>query len=304
MIAYRIRLLPNDEVRTYFMKVRPSPIRRNWATLSTEDRTPPNRSQSLHYPIIYGKRKPLWTCILLTRSGFFCWLLVGLSLTIRGEIVKFFANKLNGNYLRNVLPGPDVEVDWVRAAIAYGSDSSTLIDNCINNCRRLDIWMRYDHTVPVAPPLLKKLLQSTNRNIFCYLIPDVHHAKVIWWKNHGVYIGSANLTERAWITNIEFGVFISESDLETSGEISEIESFFDFLENCDAAFELNDEIVKEQEIIWALRSKKEDPLNREAEAIRKIKKWEGPAYVASKVRCKGSRLKKTGLAIIPFFGSN
>jgi hypothetical protein len=200
--------------------------------------------------------------------------------------VKFFANKLNGNFLRNVLPGPDIEVDWVRAAIAYGSDSSTLIDNCISNHRRLDIWMRYDHTVPVAPSLLKKLLQSTNQNIFCYLIPDVHHAKVIWWKNHGVYIGSANLTDRAWITNIEFGVFIPENDLEVSGEISEIELFFDFLENCDAAFELNDEIVKEQEKIWALRNHKEDQLNREAEAIRKIKRWEGPAYVTSKIGAK------------------
>jgi hypothetical protein len=196
--------------------------------------------------------------------------------------VKFFANKLNGGFLRNILPSSEIEVDWVKAAIAYGSDWSTLIENCIGNRRRLDIWMRYDHTVPVAPPLLRKLLKSTYQNVFCYLIPDVLHAKIIWWKGYGVYIGSANLTDRAWNSNIEFGVFLSESDLERNGDISEIESFFSSLERCDAAFELNEEIVQEQERLSALRAKREDALNKETEALRKIKRWAGPTNVVTR----------------------
>ena len=49
------------------------------------------------------------------------------------------------------------------AAISYGNDiNEQLIANCLENKYRLDIWMRYDHTVPVAVPLLKKLLKHYN----------------------------------------------------------------------------------------------------------------------------------------------
>jgi len=196
--------------------------------------------------------------------------------------MKFFANKLNGGFLRKVLPKPEIEVDWVKAAIAYGSDTSTLVENCIANHRRLDIWMRYDHTVPVSPKLLRKLLNSSSCNIFCYLVPDVLHAKIIWWKEYGVYIGSANLTDRGWNSNIEFGVFIPESDLEISGEISEIESFFACLENCKEAFELSESIIEEQERIQILRAKRQKALNDESEALRKVGKWAGPADVVTR----------------------
>lgn len=39
------------------------------------------------------------------------------------------------------------------------------------------------------------------------------HAKVIWWRGYGVYVGSANLTSAAWYNNIEAGVFFSESEI-------------------------------------------------------------------------------------------
>lgn len=195
--------------------------------------------------------------------------------------MKFYANKLNGNFLRNVLPGGNVQVDWVRAAIAYGSDGSTLVENCLQHGRRLDIWMRYDHTVPVDPRLLRLLLKNTGRNIFCSLIPDVLHAKIIWWKNYGIYVGSANLTDRAWVSNIEFGVFIPEQDLEANGEISEIEGFFESLISCDAAQQLTDEIIQEQESILRFREKDQQTFERESERQRSIKKWEGPAFVSS-----------------------
>jgi hypothetical protein len=193
--------------------------------------------------------------------------------------VNFFANKINGNFLNNVLPGPEIEVDWIKAAIAYGSDGSTLVENSIQNQRKLEIWMRYDHTVPVTPALLKKLLKHTKDNIFCFLIPDVLHAKIIWWKGYGVYIGSANLTDRAWYSNIEFGVFLSEVELENHGAISEIEFFFEELELCPKAFPLNDWVIAEQEKLLKLRRKPVFELNKETEKLRKVSVWEGPAAV-------------------------
>ena len=196
--------------------------------------------------------------------------------------MEFFANKFNGNFLRNVLPGESVDVDFVRAAIAYGSDASTLLENCLTNRRRLDIWMRYDHTVPVAPHLLRKLLAGASSNIFCSLVPDVLHSKVIWWKGYGAYVGSANLTERAWLTNIEFGVFLSEPELDVSGGLEEIELFFEQLENCDAALPLTQEIVEEQEQLQKLRQDKLHAIDSESERRRSIEVWGGPVEVATR----------------------
>lgn len=195
--------------------------------------------------------------------------------------MKFYANKLNGNFLRNALPDESVQIDWVRAAIAYGSDETTLVQNCVEHGRRLDIWMRYDHTVPVDPRLLRFLLRNNGNNIFCSLIPDVLHAKVIWWKNYGVYVGSANLTDRAWVTNIEFGVFIPEQDLEANGQLTDIEGFFESLISCDAAQQLTEEIILEQERILRLREKDLQKIERGSESLRSIKRWEGPAFTNS-----------------------
>lgn len=196
--------------------------------------------------------------------------------------MEFFANKFNGNFLPNVLPGEEIDVDFVLAAIAYGSDASTLVENCITNRRRLDIWMRYDHTVPVAPHLLRKLLAGTTSNIFCSLVPDVLHSKVIWWKGYGVYVGSANLTGKAWLTNIEFGVFLTEPELDEAGQLDEVELFFDQLKNCDAAFPLTEEVVEEQEKLHKLRQDKLHAIDTESKGHRSVEKWGGPAEVATR----------------------
>lgn len=157
--------------------------------------------------------------------------------------------------MRDVLPPPTADIDRVLAAIAYGSnDEEHFLANCINNNYRLDIWMRYDHTVPVKIPLLKKLLSLTNKNIFCYQVPDVLHSKIIWWQGYGAYIGSANLSDRAWITNIEAGVFITDLEMNEFGLINELDHFFERLRSLEQAFPLSKEIVEELERINSSRS--------------------------------------------------
>lgn len=203
--------------------------------------------------------------------------------------MEFFANKVNGNYLRNVLPSAKEDIDWVRAAIAYGSDQETLLRNCLDNKRRLDIWMRYDHTVPVKPELLRAFLHNASKNVFCYLVPDVLHSKVIWWKNYGVYVGSANLTDRAWVSNIEFGVFIPEADLESGSGLTQVGNFFDFLSACPEVRPLTLEIVQEQERLSAFRAARLNGLDNESRTQRSIHAWEGPAFAADPRRSLDAR---------------
>lgn len=196
--------------------------------------------------------------------------------------MKCFANGVNGAYLRGVLPTADDEVEWVKAAIAYGDESGTLVQNCLDLGKRLDIWMRYDHTVPVSPKLLRQLLMCSSRNVFCRLVPDVLHSKVIWWRGYGVYIGSANLTDRAWMTNIEFGIFVPESHLSASKALSEVELFFDALDGYEQVFDLSEEIIKEQEAMQNARAKSVSDCDARSKALRSVPIWGGPAAVGGR----------------------
>ena len=193
--------------------------------------------------------------------------------------MEIYANKINAHYLLDVLPQPDLDIPWAKAAIAYGDDANTLIDQCRSHGIRLDIWMRYDHTVPVAPSLLRKLLRYSADNIFCWMIPDVLHSKVIWWKNYGAYIGSANLTERAWVSNIEFGVFLGEDELESGDALTDLEGFFESLSKSSNSHPLTKEIVEDQQRLKDRRSKEIWKIDEDSMAKRIIPVWNGPAQV-------------------------
>lgn len=192
----------------------------------------------------------------------------------------FVANSINGNYLESVLPSDKDDVDGVLAAIAYGSNfnnqKNDFIAHCLANRYRLDIWMRYDHTVPVAVPLLKRLLRHHKDNIFCNLIPDCLHSKVIWWQGYGAYIGSANLSERAWMSNLEAGLFLSHMELQRDGLHIELENFFEGLRNLDESFPLSEEVINEMELIAQQRS----GLSDKGKDLRKTPVWDGPTFFA------------------------
>lgn len=194
--------------------------------------------------------------------------------------MEFIANTLNKKFIKNLLPPAGTKVDGVMAAIAYGSnfpnEKEDFIADCIKNHYRLDLWMRYDHTVPVSPTLLRRILDNHKNNIFCKLIPDCLHSKVIWWHGYGAYIGSANLTERAWNSNIEAGLFLTENDLLNSGMLEELENFFESLRNINQSMDLTKELIEELEVIAKTR------LGTEylGKNLRQTPIWQGPMFDA------------------------
>lgn len=198
--------------------------------------------------------------------------------------MKFVANSVNGTYMRDILyeMPTDAEIDCVLAAVAYGggtsNDDEDLIGHAVANNLRLDLWMRYDHTVPVAVPLLKRLLKHQADNVFTSFVPDRFHPKVIWWQGYGAYIGSANHTDNGWNKNVEAGVFLTEDELASNGMEQELTFFFDYLRNLDVTIPLSADYIAEQEHF--------QKLNREnfqkARSDRKHPEWEGPIVVAKK----------------------
>lgn len=199
--------------------------------------------------------------------------------------MKLVANEVNGVHLRYILPviNEETQVDNVLAAIAYGSthttdESKDLIGHTLDNKLRLDLWMRYDETVPVSVPFLKRLLKHQKDNVFTKFVPDCFHSKVIWWKGYGAYIGSANHTDRAWVTNIEAGLFITDDELISSGMDIQLEEFFDYLRTLDVTIPISPDYVKEMEELDKFKKYK----NKEAIKARKHSVWEGPSLFTKK----------------------
>ncbi len=198
--------------------------------------------------------------------------------------MKLVANRINQTHLRDILPviSEETQVDNVLAAIAYGSSASDetqdLLGHALHNKLRLDLWMRYDHTVPVSISLLNRLLNNLSNNIFTQFVPDCFHAKVIWWKGYGAYIGSANHTDRGWLTNIEAGVFLEEDELIANGMDGQLEEFFDYLRDLDKAIPISADHIAEMERL----SKLNKEVYAEAKQAREHAVWEGPSFIAKK----------------------
>src|SRR5687767_11107028 len=104
--------------------------------------------------------------------------------------MKLIAGAINKQWLQNVLANAMPECTRVRAAIAYASaDNLQLFEACRRSVKPLVYYGRYDHGVPVDPRVLSWFLQQKSPGLVCKLVPDILHAKVIWWEGAGAYIG-------------------------------------------------------------------------------------------------------------------
>lgn len=144
---------------------------------------------------------------------------------------------LNGNHLLDLLFEADrvIEgrrrVEEVWAAVAYatkGNANGTLISHCLKNDIPLRFWGRLDDRVPVDVETLNLFLTKSSPDFVCKLVPK-HHAKVIWWRGLGTYIGSANLTYSAWNVNVEAGCYFDEDEL-SPDQIEDLERMFSMLD--------------------------------------------------------------------------
>lgn len=145
--------------------------------------------------------------------------------------MDLIAGLINRRLLHNLAIAHTAECAEVKAAIAYADGTSMqLFESCAAHAKPLTFYGRYDYTVPVSPAVLKWFLDQKNLNLICKLVPDYLHAKVIWWVGVGAYLGSANLTERAWSANVEAGVFVTEDEMESTSMIEELRTFFDVVD--------------------------------------------------------------------------
>jgi len=177
---------------------------------------------------------------------------------------------INGHYLRDITLNCALDTEEVLAAVAYAADSSLLFEWCWENNIPLKFYGRLDDRVAVSVPILTDFLRRRSPNFVCRLVQH-HHAKVIWWRGVGAYIGSANLTGSAWYKNVEAGCFFAEEEIndEMGGDLLDL---FRILEQ--NATPLTEEVV--EEIKKRSRAIAEAiPDSRDFWASPSLKKWPG-----------------------------
>lgn len=122
-----------------------------------------------------------------------------------------------------------IECKRIYASIAF-STYDYLINKVIKNKIELKWWGLFDQNESTKADLLEKVLSNKDLIKF-FPIKQNFHAKLIYFENYGIYIGSSNMTKNAIYNNIEAGIFLDFNDILQFNLISKIEEYFNFLEN-------------------------------------------------------------------------
>lgn len=203
--------------------------------------------------------------------------------------MRLILNAINREYLRNIIENSARTTERVDAAVAYVTKEDLLFNWCWENKIPLRFWGRFDEDVPVAPRILRQFLARQSASFTCKLVRKFH-AKVIWWHGVGAYVGSANLTDSAWYTNVEAGTFFEESELEATGMDEQLREFFRVLDQNGSP--LTREICEALERRQAQLAKIREADKANAKALLddpNVKPWAGLVQVPKKAALERQR---------------
>jgi hypothetical protein len=144
--------------------------------------------------------------------------------------VRVILGKLNDELLLNLANVAASFCSEVDVAVAYtDSRDHALFKICKDRGLHMAFFGLLDHEGAVSAALLRDLLAWGPSLAEPRLLKGNFHAKVIWWRGYGAYVGSANLTHKAWFHNVEAGIFIDENELLSTGVGTDLDQMFDYL---------------------------------------------------------------------------
>ena len=156
--------------------------------------------------------------------------------------MKMVMGEINGVWLHDLMNNAPASCDRVTAAVAYATSNSPFFDHCLENKRFLEFYGLLDEDQAVATSVMEKLLIAGPFAANCHLVKGHYHPKVIWWHGYGAYIGSANLTHKAWFSNVECGVFYEEEEIIGTPLQVQLDLLFDRIHQISKP--LNDKLVE------------------------------------------------------------
>jgi len=156
--------------------------------------------------------------------------------------MRVVMGEMNGVRLLDLMNGSVGKSSRVSAAVAYATQSDPFFEHCQHHGTPLDYYGLLDEGAAVSLPLLQHMLRAGPLVVNPRLINGHFHSKIIWWHGYGAYIGSANLTSKAWFTNVECGVFFDEADIIGQPMQTDLEQQFAYLRKNSAP--VTNELVK------------------------------------------------------------
>lgn len=141
--------------------------------------------------------------------------------------MKIVANSLNGVWTREVVNWCDTgDLLSIELAVAYTSRLEELLKLSSRRKVPLNLYTLADGDGFPSLDVARNIVLSSNASWRLYLIRNFYHPKIMWFRGVGAYIGSANLSDRAWSRNQECGIWMDEEELYRENWIEQLGSIF------------------------------------------------------------------------------
>lgn len=156
--------------------------------------------------------------------------------------MKVILGKLNSELLVNLAAQAGTFCTHVDAAVAYADGADhPFLKACLEHEVNLTFYGLLDESGAVGVNFLQEILARGPARGQARLVKGNFHPKVIWWRGFGAYVGSANLSQKAWFNNVEAGVFLDEDELTSTGAGADLDKMFAHLE--ENSVPVTDEIL-------------------------------------------------------------
>jgi len=157
--------------------------------------------------------------------------------------MQLVANKVNDCWLENFVQlEANRQLEEIILAVAYVSNMDSIFKLASEKNVPLSLYALCDGMGNTNTDIIQYFLDASNTSWRLYLIRDFYHPKIMWFKGVGAYIGSANLSKRAWTSNVECGVWFTQDDLLKFSMIDELSSIIDVIQ--ERSTEATKEILK------------------------------------------------------------
>ena len=145
--------------------------------------------------------------------------------------MKLIANHANQEFLVNLVNevrGSGL-CEGVDAAVAYVSRAAELLDLCADQNLPIRLRCLFNADALPNPVIVERFLDGPTHWELSFT-GNFYHPKVLWFRGCGAYIGSANLSDRAWYHNVEVGIWYTEEELQQAGLDLDLTEVFDHID--------------------------------------------------------------------------
>jgi len=152
--------------------------------------------------------------------------------------MQLIGNSMNGSWPVDLITQANAEaLEQIDIAVAYVTQMANIFDLASKQEVPLNLYTLADGHFPNLG-VAQKFIYGRRTSWRLYLTRGFFHPKIIWLRGIGAYIGSANLTDKAWYKNLECGVWLSQEDLDRLNWNEELATMFDLIhKHCREATE-------------------------------------------------------------------